>query len=159
MKYADTMVTFREVPDEITLCINISGCKIHCPDCHSKHLWEDIGNELTADSIEQLIKENEGITCISFMGGEVKDIAYLLFWIKTRHPMLKTCYYTGRKWLSHEEVSTILKYLDYLKVGPYIKEKGGLDSPDTNQRFYKKIVLPDVHWEDITYKFQTKNRL
>lgn len=157
MKYVDTMVTFREVPDEITLCINISGCKIHCPDCHSKHLWEDIGNILDTKTLDSLIEANKGITCVSFMGGEPNDIAYFLFWVKTRHPLIKTCYYTGRKWLSHEEISTINRYLDYLKIGPYIKEKGGLDNPNTNQSFYKKVESSEeYYWEDITYKFQNK---
>lgn len=30
VKYTDIQVTFREIPDEITLCINISGCPNHC---------------------------------------------------------------------------------------------------------------------------------
>ena len=38
MKYIDTKIVFSEVPDEITLAINISGCPIHCADCHSKYL-------------------------------------------------------------------------------------------------------------------------
>ena len=41
------MITFSEVPDEISLCINISNCPIKCPDCHSKFLWENIGKEIT----------------------------------------------------------------------------------------------------------------
>lgn len=28
LKYLNTQVTFAEVPDEITLCINITGCKM-----------------------------------------------------------------------------------------------------------------------------------
>ena len=47
MKYVDTAVTFAEIPDQICLCINISGCQFRCPDCHSKYLWEDTGTELT----------------------------------------------------------------------------------------------------------------
>ena len=42
MKYVSTEVVFVEIPNEITLAINISGCKIRCPDCHSKYLWDDI---------------------------------------------------------------------------------------------------------------------
>ena len=47
LKYYNYMVTFSEVPDEISLCINITGCPIRCTDCHSKFLWENIGKEIT----------------------------------------------------------------------------------------------------------------
>lgn len=47
VKYTDSQVTFREIPDEITLCINISGCPNHCEGCHSSYLAEDIGTKLT----------------------------------------------------------------------------------------------------------------
>ena len=33
----------------------------------------------------------------------------------------------------------IKRYLSYLKVGPYIEELGGLNSPTTNQRFLDLI--------------------
>ena len=46
MKYQYAKVTFQEIPDEITLCIAISGCKIHCKDCNQKNLWKDKGKEL-----------------------------------------------------------------------------------------------------------------
>ena len=51
LKYVDTKVTFAEVPDEISLCINISNCPNHCEGCHSPYLAEDIGTELTKDEI------------------------------------------------------------------------------------------------------------
>ena len=46
LKYVDTKVVFQEIPDEITLAINISNCPCHCPGCHSSYLAEDIGNAL-----------------------------------------------------------------------------------------------------------------
>ena len=81
LKYVNTMVTFSEVPDEIALCINITGCKIGCKNCHSPYLAEDIGKELNIDSLHELISSNKGITCVSFMGGDSnpKEIDYLAF--------------------------------------------------------------------------------
>ena len=38
LKYVDSQITFREIPDEITLCINISNCPFRCKGCHSKEL-------------------------------------------------------------------------------------------------------------------------
>lgn len=70
LKYSDILITFSEVPDEISLCINISGCKVHCKGCHSKHLWEDIGTDLTKEELRRLIEANEGITCVCLMGGD-----------------------------------------------------------------------------------------
>ena len=67
MKYTGAEITFAEVPDEITLCINISNCPCHCKGCHSPYLAEDIGEELTEDSLHKLISSNEGITCVAFM--------------------------------------------------------------------------------------------
>ena len=77
IKYVDTLVCFSEVPDEITLAINISGCPIRCSNCHSKYLWEDVGESLNRDSLHNLIEKNKGISCLAFMGGDA-NIAYLL---------------------------------------------------------------------------------
>ena len=70
VKYYNAMVVFEEIPDEITLAINITNCPCHCVGCHSKFLWEDVGTELTFEELERLIKENDGITCVCFMGGD-----------------------------------------------------------------------------------------
>ena len=50
---------------------------------------------------------------------------------------LKTCLYSGCK--SVEPFRDLLPLLDYLKLGKYRPDRGGLDSPDTNQRFYRVI--------------------
>ena len=91
LKYLNTQVTFSEVPDEITLCINITGCKIGCKNCHSSYLAENIGNELNSNSIKELINNNKGITCICFMGGDAfyDDIAQLIKIMRLKFPNLK----------------------------------------------------------------------
>ena len=53
------MVVFEEIPDEITLAINITNCPCKCPGCHSKFLWDDNGTELTVEVLHKLIKEND----------------------------------------------------------------------------------------------------
>lgn len=150
LKYTDTQVTFREIPDEITLCINISGCPIRCPDCHSKELWQDIGMELSFDELKRLIEQNKGITCVCFMGGD-SDRLYireLTQYINNLYPSLKVAWYSG----SDEASPVMLSSLDYYKYGSYKKQFGGLDQKTTNQRLFyvnrdKGIV------DDITYKF------
>ena len=169
MKYTTTQITFREVPDEISLCINISNCPIHCPDCHSKELWEDIGIDLTPEELQRLIQENNGISCVCFMGGdnELNQAQELGNFIKQEFPQLKTAWYSGRKNLDVFFVDCITNNIpiqkfvdgfDYIKVGPYRKEYGGLDNPNTNQKLYQKIVPHFAldfkdYFMDITYKF------
>lgn len=154
MKYVSTEVVFVEIPNEITLAINISGCKIRCPDCHSKYLWDDIGDELTTDALNTVIEENDGVSCVCFMGGKFNEIKKLLEFIQNNHPLLRTAWYTGESELPRD--NGLLELLDYIKIGPYIKDKGGLDSKGTNQRMYE--VISDKNGRrilnDITYKFQ-----
>lgn len=143
IKYVDTLVSFSEVPDEITLCINISNCPCYCKNCHSSYLADDIGEELNSHSLKNLIDNNKGITCISFMGGDSNpsDINALAQWVKINYP-LKVAWYSGKQELSKD---INLSNFNYIKLGPYIEELGPLNSKTTNQRFYKI--------DDITYKF------
>lgn len=154
MKYTDTQVVFEEIPDEITLCVNISNCKFHCPDCHSKHLWEDIGYELNETSIDYLIDKNKGVSCICFMGHgnfdgwiEMKEYAR---YIKKNHNDMKVALFSGNDILPLDE----LQEFDYIKTGRYISELGPLNSPSTNQRMYKNTG--EGVWKDITGIYQGK---
>lgn len=144
LKYLNTQVTFAEVPDEITLCINITGCKNGCKNCHSPYLAEDIGTELTFSELRRLIKHNSGISCIAFMGGDSKpERINALASFVTNHYQLKVAWYSGRQELSKD---IELRNFDYIKLGPYIEELGPLSSRTTNQRLYKveKEVLIDI---------------
>lgn len=153
LKYLNTQVTFAEVPDEITLCINITGCKNGCKNCHSPYLAEDIGKPLDLQALTDLIDSNKGITCVCIMGGdsnpsEVDDIAQD---IKEYYPELKVAWYSGRQELSKE---IELSNFDFVKLGPYIKERGPLDSKTTNQVMLEIDVIQNkVFTKDITAKF------
>ena len=152
MKYTDTQIGFQEFPDEISLLINISNCPFHCPGCHSPELWKDIGIELTFDELNKLIQSNKGITCVGFMGGNLKEINFLAEYVKNINPVLKVGWYTGGIVEGNEFIK--LEFLDYIKSGPYIKELGGLNYPSTNQRFYKIVHLENTtEWLNLTYKF------
>lgn len=165
LKYIDNKVTFSEVPNEITLCISISGCQIHCKDCHSKYLWEDKGTNLTINELDRLILNNNGITCVCIMGGnqDNKSLNTLFSHIMIKYPNIKKCWYSGEDLiLSFNKVSLLL--LDYVKVGSYIDELGGLDNKNTNQRFYKIDTIQtnnnnknELVLTDLTYKFNKLN--
>ena len=155
------MVTFAEIPDEISLCVNISNCPCHCVGCHSSHLAQDIGEPLTVETLKYLIEKNKGITCVSFMGGDSDPsyINYMAMNVKFYYPKLKVAWYSGRESVSN---SVFIGNFNYVKIGPYIPERGPLDNPNTNQILYQ--VLYDYKKEkyklnDITFKMQTKNTL
>jgi anaerobic ribonucleoside-triphosphate reductase activating protein len=69
------------------------------------------------------------------MGGDqnIREIRTALEIAKGHN--VKTCVYFGAETVA--EVYPIIDLLDYFKIGPYIEKHGGLDSPTTNQRFYK----------------------
>lgn len=157
LKYVETLIGFSEIPDEITLCINISNCPCKCVNCHSPYLAEDIGEELTCSKLEELLKANKGITCVSFMGGDIDpgEIVGLAKYIKTFYPGLKVAWYSGRQELPKH---FNLEPFNFIKLGPYIEELGGLDSKTTNQKMYQRVnkEFDDIYlngFEDITYKF------
>lgn len=159
LKYINTEIVFAEVPDEITLAINLSNCQIHCPECHSKFLWKDSGKELSQRHLERLISKNKDITCVSFMGGDSEPELVNLLAERVHQLGLKTCWYSGKQELS-DKIN--LKNFEFIKLGPYIKELGGLDSKTTNQRFYEYNGFDSTigkGWQDITYKFQDKDVL
>lgn len=157
LKYLNTQVTFAEVPDEITLCINITGCKNGCKNCHSPYLAEDIGTPLNWNALlYDLIPNNKGITCICFMGGDAEPIRINILgkYIKENFPHLKVAWYSGRQELSND---IDLCNFDYIKLGPYKEEFGPLNSRTTNQRFYKVSGRELVDITSKFWKYETEN--
>lgn len=153
LKYVDSKVVFAEIPDEITLAINISNCPCHCEGCHSPYLADDIGEPLDLQHLTDLIDSSRGISCVCIMGGdanpnEVDDIAQD---IKEYYPELKVAWYSGRQELSKE---IELENFNYIKLGPYIKDKGPLNCRTTNQVMFEiDVIQGKVFKKDITAKF------
>ena len=170
LKYVNTDIVFQEIPNETTLAINISNCPCHCKGCHSAYLAEDIGEPLIyynnqsnkyITSIDEIIENNIGITCVSIMGGDSEPnmVNALAQYIKDNYDYsLKTAWYSGRQELAKE---IELRNFNFIKLGPYIKELGGLKSPTTNQRLYEVKMCKEVDekgnpiygLEDITNMF------
>jgi len=154
LKYVNTGVVFQEIPDEVTLSINISNCPCHCPGCHSQYLWQNIGKPLTPITLDRIIHEyGSDITCICFMGGDSEPtyVNTLARYLHREHPGLKVAWYSGRSRVP----STVHKVdFDYIKVGPYIAHLGCLKDRTTNQRLYKRAAGDD--FLDITERFWKK---
>lgn len=153
MKYVNESVVFQEIPDEVTLAINISNCPCRCPGCHSKYLWGDVGEELTHEALDKMIEKYGGeITCVSIMGGDAcpEQVSDIAMYMHNIHPSLHVAWYSGRTVIS----SRICKrYFDYIKIGPYIAHLGPLNKTTTNQHLYHRLDAAGEHWEDITYRF------
>ena len=166
LKYVDTKVTFSEVPDEISLCINISNCPCHCKGCHSTYLAEDIGKPLiyketyndetviNCNPLSELIEANKGITCVCLMGGD-SNPEYINILGKTiKCHKLKSAWYSGKQELSKD---INIEFFDFIKLGPYIEELGPLNSRTTNQRFYKVSDGELVNITSKFWKYETEN--
>lgn len=155
LKYYNYDIVFQEIPDETTLAVNLTGCPFTCEGCHSPHLRKDIGEPLTQEALLSILERyrNE-VTCICIMGGDAHplEVQELAGWIRSALG-LRSGWYSGATELA---AGVDPKNFDYIKIGPYRAEYGGLKSPTTNQRLYK--VEPDGALTDITYKFASQNK-
>jgi len=150
LKFYNYDIVFQEIPDEVTLAVNITNCPNRCPHCHSTFLWKDIGEPFNEESASIILKDyREAITCVSIMGGDndPKEVNRMAEWLKKTYGV-KVGWYSGRETLAD---GIELKNFDYIKIGPYIEALGSLKKRTTNQRLYK--ILPDGKREDITFRF------
>ena len=147
---------FQEVPNEVTLAINISGCPHRCEGCHSQYLWEYEGNYIL-DDLAGLIEKYKGlITCVCFMGGDQNQIELIQLAHIVDYYGLNVALYSGLH--SRLSLYNVAQCFDYVKVGAYDSSLGGLTSKTTNQRMYRQINKPSNIWEDITYKFWKEDK-
>lgn len=154
LKYLGYSVVFQEVPDEVSLAINISGCPHKCEGCHSQYLWEYKG-EYLLDNINDLLSLYDGmITCVCFMGGDQNPHDLINCFKRVKARGLKICLYSGEENLQTLIHKNIAQNCDYIKTGRYDCRLGGLDNPKTNQMFWQK---KDGRFENITVKFQKKH--
>lgn len=156
LKFVNTGVVFQEIPEETTLAINLSNCPCHCPGCHSHYLWDDIGTVLDEAELDRLVsKYGADVTCVCFMGGdaEPQSVNGLAAYVHRKFPKLKVGWYSGRTILSGLVDKS---NFNYIKIGPYIRHLGPLNSKTTNQRLYQ--VMPDGSLNDITGKFWKRHQ-
>jgi anaerobic ribonucleoside-triphosphate reductase activating protein len=143
LKYLGYTISFQEVPNEISLIFNISGCPYKCKGCHSTYLWEYKGNYLSKD-IDSIFNEYLGMfTCVCFMGGDTNliELRELLKLCKSKG--LTTCIYSGTD--NIKSLENCMEYLDFIKYGSYKKELKcdnnicyGVKLATSNQKMLKK---------------------
>lgn len=154
--YQGYSVSFQEVPDEVSLVVLVADCPHRCEGCHSPMLQRAVGYNLETD-LRKLIADYDGaITCVCLMG-EGRDRAALIRCAEIiRECDLKSAIYIGS---GEKDALDLALYFDYVKYGPYIAERGGLDNPNTNQHMIhvtKRFGNAGIDFEEITWKFQQK---
>ena len=111
------------------------------------------------------------VNCILLMGGTTngipkKALKNLVETLYKRYG-ISVCLFSG---LPEEEtdMKELARWygLDYLKTGDYREDLGGIESPKSNQKFYRKdfnhtidstgLLKIHYYWDDITYKFRSK---
>ena len=148
LRLASYDIVFQEVPGEVSLALTLSGCPNRCKGCHSPELWQSVGKDLSETLLDRLIQQyGSAITCICFMGGDAfpQQVERLAAFVRTKQ--LKTCWYSGKPVLPSP---CFLDTFDFVKLGPYVEQLGGLNKASTNQRFYR---IENKQMLDITQQF------
>lgn len=141
-------VSFQEIPDETSLVILVGDCPHRCPGCHSPELWQAKGDNLEAKLDSIIDQYQDVITCVCFMGDGQDYHAMERCFKHVQDRGFKSAIYSG-----YEVVAYDVTHLDYIKIGKYKKDLGGLDKPTTNQRFYS---IKDQILSDQTHRFWRK---
>ena len=139
------MVTFEEVPTEVTLSLSISNCQGKCPGCHSPELRCNIGTELTNEKLDELITKNSGISCVLLLGeGNDKEELIRVAERVRNHWKLRVALYSGRDNVEED----VWNAFDYVKIGRYVASLGPLNKVTTNQRLYKsRKDITNLFWK------------
>ncbi|WP_228517517.1 anaerobic ribonucleoside-triphosphate reductase activating protein [Aliidiomarina indica] len=146
MRFSEEQIVWQEVPGQTSLAYTITGCNIGCKGCHSTHTWPIGSGELLSERyFRTRLDAYDGlITCVLFLGGEWHQAGLIKLLKIAREKRLKTCLYTGLERVP----ATLLNYLDYVKLGPWMASRGGLAERGTNQTFIN-VITGDVE----NYKF------
>ena len=131
MKFYKYDIVFKELPGHTALAFSVTGCPHGCEGCHSSHLAEDSGTELTPELYDSILSKYKAhISSVLFLGGEwcYEDLSAL----KSHTVPLKMAIYSGSDSVSRE----IIELFDIVKIGGYNGKP--LDNKETNQRYYVK---------------------
>lgn len=155
IKYVPEMtnVVLEEIPDRLTLAIDISNCTGLCEGCHSPFLRGNVGVELTTEAIDSLIADNFGINCFLFLGegNDHEALMSVAAYVRRVYPSLALGIYSGRESVEED----VWDLFDYVKTGPFRPSCGPLNKTTTNQRLYHVTHNPDGTRtvDDITSRF------
>lgn len=161
-------ITLNEVPDKIAFFIELGECTQGCHGCHSEHLRCHVEHKTPLSVlVEEADKAiDKGANAIVLMGGTTNGLSLedLRTIIDALAEIAPVCLYSGSDDEYINSAIASMSNLTWMKTGSYQEDKGGLASPTTNQRFYRKAFAytmnhhkyPHVYCEmtDCTHLFQ-----
>lgn len=148
MRFVNEQIVWQEVPGETSLAYTITGCPLRCKGCHSSEYRNPkLGEPLYGDYFQSRLEAYRGlISCVVFFGGEWLPALLQPLLEQARRANLNTCLYSGFDLIP----DCLLPHLTYVKTGAWVAARGGLDNPNTNQRFI------DLRTNELlNYKFHT----
>lgn len=127
----------------------ISGCGIHCRNCHNQQTWDfDSGIPFTEETMQELLYDlsKPYIKGCTLSGGHPLDplnapeVLKIVKRVKMVFPNKNIWIYSGYEWeniIKDETLREIMKYTDILVDGPYIDDLRDISLPfrgSSNQR-------------------------
>lgn len=116
--------------DGLRVVLWVAGCPHHCEDCHNPVTWDENGGlSFQEQDKKELFSElgQSYVSGITFSGGDPlhpanePEVLALAKEIRQRFPKKTIWLYTGYLW-EYVRAREIVKYLDVLVDGPYIKQ-------------------------------------
>ena len=146
----------------------VSGCDIHCRNCHNQQTWDfNSGIPFTENTMQELLYDlsKPYIKGLTLSGGHPLDphnapkVLEIVKRVKMVFPNKDIWIYSGYEWediIKNETLREILKYTDVLVDGAYIDELRDISLPfrgSSNQRIIdvekslaeNKVIL----WEEV----------
>ena len=127
----------------------ISGCGIHCRNCHNQQTWDfNSGIPFTDDTMQEILYDlsKPYIKGLTISGGHPLDpqnapeVLKIVKRVKMVFPNKDIWIYSGYEWeniIKDETLREIMKYTDVLVDGPYINDLRDISLPfrgSSNQR-------------------------
>ena len=146
----------------------VSGCDIHCRNCHNQQTWDfNSGILFTEDTMQEILYDlsKPYIKGLTLSGGHPLDphnapkVLEIVKRVKMVFPNKDIWIYSGYVWeniIKDETLREILKYTDVLVDGAYVDELRDISLPfrgSSNQRIIdiekslteNKVIL----WEEV----------
>lgn len=149
MRYADIKPFDLNNGDGVRVSLWVTGCPIHCPNCHNEHIWDkEKGNLFTSDTLDyivELLADPSLNKQLSILGGEplavwnYEEVLNVCKYVKSVFPNKDIWLWTGYNYDQIKELD-IFKYLDVVIDGQYIDNLKDHDTwwrGSTNQRMIK----------------------
>ena len=146
----------------------VSGCDIHCKNCHNQSTWDfNTGQPFTEDTMQEILLTltKPYISRFTISGGHPLDprnapkVLEIVKRVKMVFPNKDIWIYSGYEWnyiIQDETLREIMRYTDVLVDGAYIDELRDIALPfrgSSNQRIIdvpksleqNKVIL----WEEV----------